>query len=824
MGMCPGCITGIGETTRRGSAEIFVDEWTHIAFRYELGQQAMFINGELDASANAGPLNSIADIIIGGAGRLGENRGFTGLLDEVVIYNTALAGNQILALAENMPPDMLPAPDSEISPPVFFSLPFGEGGTWNVYELVGTVPGRLPDTWFNAHNAAIAKVDPLGGTSEMGHLAHTTSLREALAVAGIARGGGSNGIDHWVGLTDHSTLEDPTNGFTNAEEADNDPGSAGWTWVNSTSRTTTPAGEPDFILADPSQWVDGQPDGGDVSGVDEDAVYANGDGLLVDDIGGFPGESEEVLRVYVIEWDTQLPEPPSAPANPDDGTLTIPMPVVPESLVLPDLIDGLWAIREYRNSPTELTSVVSSIEYIETASPENIFDSTAPVLNHSDFQEPGTSGSFVPDLEIGDPAVADNDLVTVARAQIEVPAAGIYTFRVRSDDGFAVKMPGRIWSAASGLGEIDTFDPSTLVFNDPTADSDTRGTINLEAGPQEIILVSFERAGGYYFELTATVGEALLSGQSLEWRLVGDGAPGTVNLPQISAPGFSVRVTSNGNGVVNNIESAEALLSSENPVFGSTPFSVLQFADPDDPGNEATAFFDRAASSPFPGGEVGVGEDNFAFEATATFTVPADGFYRFGFNGDDGGFIEITNEVFRNYTITTGNVDVVNSQLAEGRIRFDGNTPMSSSAGDIELFTDIEYELRVLFYENAGGAFLEVFAGQNGVHELLRFGGPAAVNNSISGLRIVGTPEPVVPFMINTVSFVDGEIIVTWDAEAGRTYTVERATDLTDFTVISDAPIDGVDGVLEFRDAVNSPPDVPRYFYRVIESALLTAE
>ena len=191
----------------------------------------------------------------------------------------------------------------------------------------------------------------------------------------------------------------------------------------------------------------------------------------------------------------------------------------------------------------------------------------------------------MPDLEIGDPAVADNDMVTIARAQIEVPVTGTYTFRVRSDDGFALKMPGRIWSGASGFGEIDPFDLETLVFNDPTADSDTRGTINLEAGSQEVIFVAFERAGGYYFELTATVGEALLSGQSLDWRLVGEGAPGTVNLPEILNPGFSVRVTSSGGAVVNNIESAENLLNSENPAFGSIPFSVIQFVDPDSPGN-----------------------------------------------------------------------------------------------------------------------------------------------------------------------------------------------------------------------------------------------
>ena len=170
---------------------------------------------------------------------------------------------------------------------------------------------------------------------------------------------------------------------------------------------------------------------------------------------------------------------------------------------------------------------------------------------------------------------------------------------------------------------------------------------------------------------------------------------------------------------------------------------------------------------PFPGGVDGVDENNFALEATARFTVPVDGFYHFGFNGDDGGFIEITNQTFRNYTITTGNVVAVRSQIAEGRIRFDTITPMSSSAGDIELFADLEYDLRALFLENERGAFFEVFAGQNGVYELLRFGGPTTVTNSVSGLRLVGTPEPPEPFTINSVDYVGGDIIVTWDAEAG---------------------------------------------------------
>src|SRR5437588_7451416 len=92
----------------------------------------------------------------------------------------------------------------------------------------------------------------------------------------------------------------------------------------------------------------------------------------------------------------------------------------------------------------------------------------------------------------------------------------------------------------------------------------------------------------------------------------------------------------------------------------------------------------------FPGLTIGIDQDNYALEATATITIPAPGNWTFGVNSDDG------------FSLTIGSFSV-----SYPNPRGPGDTLQTfnfPAAGD--------YALRLVFYECGGGTEVELFAAQ----------------------------------------------------------------------------------------------------------------
>ncbi len=92
----------------------------------------------------------------------------------------------------------------------------------------------------------------------------------------------------------------------------------------------------------------------------------------------------------------------------------------------------------------------------------------------------------------------------------------------------------------------------------------------------------------------------------------------------------------------------------------------------------------------FPGLTIGVDQDNYVVEATATITIPAAGDWTFGVNSDDG------------FMLTLGN-----ASMSYPSPRGPGDTLQTFSfpaAG--------EYQLDLVFYECGGGSEVELFAAQ----------------------------------------------------------------------------------------------------------------
>jgi hypothetical protein len=102
---------GGGEYQANGSTGVLDDEWHHLMAAYDGGEIRLYVDGQLDASASAGPVSTTNDpVYIGSRVNRISDRSWNGQIDEVRIYNTALGEATMLYLAEADPVVQIPSP------------------------------------------------------------------------------------------------------------------------------------------------------------------------------------------------------------------------------------------------------------------------------------------------------------------------------------------------------------------------------------------------------------------------------------------------------------------------------------------------------------------------------------------------------------------------------------------------------------------------------------------------------------------------------------------------------------------------------------------
>lgn len=565
-----------------------------------------------------------------------------------------------------------------------FQAPTGPGGTWNIY--------RLESTGVNfkaANNAANATVDPLTGLVP-GRL---VSINDAFENTTVWNMGGRGDI--WIGLSDREGVA------PGALEAGTST-TTGFAWTS---------GEPYTY----QNWGGGEPND---AGMAEDAGQIRNDGMWNDNKSGYglddpiapvlvPGSSNDESVTppnfrYVVEWPTAL----VAPA-PGVRLATFLPPA--GSLPGPSGTASGFGIREIRGLPGS-ANIIDAIQKA-TSGMGTITDGSHAILDVADPQDSPNSGNGGPTITtpplpyLTNTPAGDNDIITIAKGKVHVPAGGTYTVQVRSDDGFALRIPGQTFTSING-GDInrgiDPLDPSTIFFYGGTGDSNARGVINLAAGVYDVEFINWEGGGGAFYEVTTGTGASPTA-----WLPMGAGGstPFIPNTVRLSGPAAVVTVAENaGLGLTaNNIVQARSLIAAGEAGSGVTAntstTTIARVGDGQPVGFPAGTPANEFASLIRGGFLVDDGDATPGESITLTFGLFSDDGHQFRVLGQD---FDLVTDFTTDGTATLVDVSGDMSLTAD---YFGGNT---NAFGRISLLEGT-YDFQSYMFEGSGGADQETW-------------------------------------------------------------------------------------------------------------------
>ena len=323
----------------------------------------------------------------------------------------------------------------------FYTAPFGAGGTWNLYQVV-----RVSETWAKAAAQAKAMPAPLGDSALAGHLVTIGSLGENMFVQRIAAV-----PEVWIGLTDNERYGGREEGAGRGK---------GWVWVT---------GEPVVF----QNWNRCQPDDWTGKGLGEDAVILWKRGLWNDAGSGEDGQNEQKIY-YVVEWDVKAKR-----AVPGAVAWT---PVLPAELPGPAGGAGFFGVRT-KPGQQQFKHLAQAIRgLLDDSAPT---DAQVPWIQHANpLGRIEDEGLFLGAGRIAGARGGYNGTVSVMKGKIKVPKAGLYTFGVHADDGFALRIVGARWKRVSGQGDMDPLDRAAMYQENSSDHCDARGVSRPHAHPR----------------------------------------------------------------------------------------------------------------------------------------------------------------------------------------------------------------------------------------------------------------------------------------------------------------------------------------------------
>ncbi len=629
---------------------------------------------------------------------------------------------------------------------LYFSGPFGVGGTHNLYELkgagnitivAGSRLGRYKvlnptnlsfttgavDNFRNAQAAAAGTLETISGTNKPAHMIAFSGPLATAEAGFVSRAITFANTNALIGLTDDelfgggetrtrpATGSDPTlnleNGCTNNCIPESlagfagQPGSAandgiGWQWAN---------GEPyDYKnwngTGEPNDYATGQ---GATAGTGEDAVELLTNGLW-NDIGDGDGIEDNSTRAYLYEYETRSATPLNIPGG-------VQLSAVAEKTPGGVGGNGFMSIREVKAAAAVQVSGNSGA--INT-----LFDGgavevnyQAPLLNISNTSAGELSGKFGGDSDWGLitqgalPAGGIDDFALRAHGFVIIPEAGQYTFDVNTDDSGELYIYGKTFESVAN-GAISAH--GSLLFAGNRGPGDTLGVITLPKGEYEFEYVMNERGGGAEAELSAAKG-AFTQFSPLDFKLVGGNPNGTEysggTTPAIGGD-FQIKevlVQPDGRVAITTMALAKDLLN--NPLASDLvetgTDTVVNHRDPTTNGEPAGRFgnshnFLNDTSTTPPDFD----DQDFVFNAKTTVVITTAGDYTFGFDSDDGAEIILEGASFTNaFGPAVANGTALTADILTGSSLSAGWTHMEPGT----------YDLEFTMFERGGGAFAELF-------------------------------------------------------------------------------------------------------------------
>ncbi len=482
--------------------------------------------------------------------------------------------------------------------------------------------------------------------------------------------------------------------------------------------------------------------------------------------------------------------------NPNDPTVLAQpfLPKFPDSIPGPTGGSGTWGVRTWlATGAADLNAtfnfMTGTLRTPQT-SPDDTIDAQLPRLNHNDPNGAGTGGIFGCDepypAQILPAASGDDEnYVVSAKARIVILEEDDYTFNSHSDDGFFFRVkgvdgPDPSFKRVSGLGRFEMSNPNEMFFEAGTGDSDTRGIIHLPVGQYDLEYVMFEATGGSSFEMTVARGAFPNNADTTTWRPIGyvPGGALTLGRPGIKEPGWSVEASAVGSVDLQNsfsIAGAEAALLADST---TTLWDALNFNDPQSGGPGSIG-----GDVPFPRNTPN-DDDNYAMRATGTLVIPVEGDYLLGFQGDDGGYLQVEGQVWDEIVENATGAGVISGDS----LRTEVGTGNSRTVGRIHLAAG-EYTIRTLVYEGGGGSYWEVFGVQGPVGfcyplPLITKGSEALTATDVAAIPLVGQPPPVITeFLANVAT---DSYSITFTSEPGQTFTLEYSDGLKPSTILGE--------------------------------------
>jgi hypothetical protein len=570
-----------------------------------------------------------------------------------------------------------------------FTAPFGEGGTWNLYQTI-----NRNVTWDEAKRLAEELKAP-GGNSELaGHLVTFSSLAENHFMRQVA-----GRMNAWCGLTDDERF-----GGHEAGAGARD----GWKWITGEPMTFT-----NWRPAEPDNW----------SNAGEDAVTFSGTGHWTDKGNGLTGQVAD-RAYFVVEWETRSAKP-VAGATPISKAW-------PDGVEMPALLPGKWNARWATGYvPLSENSFGTPKAIFQAAV---LFRKPGQTSTRVTVQSQGISPSSTPWLWMttrdanrqgwlisndeafsnfaGFPQSSRYAAATVGKLRVE--KAGTYTFAVTAEDAFALRVGGLNWKAAYGDGYIDPLDSKTLTQPNGEFNTKALGVIDLPAGEITVEALWMVESAGSEFHVLSAPGVHETEGATTDWRPLGH-IQSTEPVPKlgVTAAGWTIdasRQHARSPGT-DRMGLQEGLLDLELDLDRVSVNGLASVNFADNPETNPTHF---PNATPFPNRDGIPRNTDWPLRARAKLVVPKTGSYHIGLHAAGQGALRIKGGMLSEIAQTAQGAEELN--FRSDSFDFNGQVQQNYEPKIVTTWQlqEGECDIEVFYVKHGGPASLAIFSSPVG--------------------------------------------------------------------------------------------------------------